>query len=419
MALLSRVSTRSLLEHAPEPVIVTGEDALDAADVSENSQTTPAAATPAATKRRNSALGLLDKDAASGSEPVMKKNSSGLGMLSKSASALLARSVAPPKRVPSAKAATGAAAADNTQSSFDPIAATFALLTSNVGKLCVYFAIGIAAYQQLEGWSVLDACYFTIVTATTVGYGDVTPATPAGRLFTMAYALLGTTVIVSALSPAVAAVLGGLRSLTLGGTEDKDASYLVRYMRAFVGPIVLLLAGAAYAHTQMHLSLVVRARAHAPKPPKMFGLVTRTTSWACTPIFPPRLLSLPLSLAMLRAGRRLLLSDHDDNDRIRRRGARRRRPQPPRLPLLPAALGHGARGRALGDEQPPGCEKDQGRGHRPQPQSAEQRGGLPRERSGGARARRPGERDACSPRPRSPSLVVAPRAIDCGSAHPR
>jgi hypothetical protein len=41
------------------------------------------------------------------------------------------------------------------------------------------------------GWSVLDALYFSVITLTTVGYGDFSPQTPAGKKFTMIYVLIG------------------------------------------------------------------------------------------------------------------------------------------------------------------------------------------------------------------------------------
>ena len=46
-------------------------------------------------------------------------------------------------------------------------------------------------YWLVEGWTLLDAAYFSVVTAATVGYGDVTPETVAGKLFTMAFIFVG------------------------------------------------------------------------------------------------------------------------------------------------------------------------------------------------------------------------------------
>lgn len=56
--------------------------------------------------------------------------------------------------------------------------------------------IGTAFYTRVEGWSGLDAVYFCVVTLATVGYGDLAPRTPLGKVFTMVYILIGAGVFV-------------------------------------------------------------------------------------------------------------------------------------------------------------------------------------------------------------------------------
>ena len=50
---------------------------------------------------------------------------------------------------------------------------------------------GMVFYHQWEGWSWLDSLYFSVVTLTTVGYGDLSPQTAVGKIFTMVYIILG------------------------------------------------------------------------------------------------------------------------------------------------------------------------------------------------------------------------------------
>jgi len=62
--------------------------------------------------------------------------------------------------------------------------------------LILYLLIGILAYSiLLDSWPIVDSLYFTVVTLTTVGYGDVAPMTWQGRLFTCFFALTGVAIL--------------------------------------------------------------------------------------------------------------------------------------------------------------------------------------------------------------------------------
>ena len=50
---------------------------------------------------------------------------------------------------------------------------------------------GTAFYSLVEGLRFVDALYFSVVTLTTVGYGDFAPETDVGKLFTAVYVLVG------------------------------------------------------------------------------------------------------------------------------------------------------------------------------------------------------------------------------------
>lgn len=60
--------------------------------------------------------------------------------------------------------------------------------------ILILYLIGIYVYHYIEGWSYLDSVYFQTMTFTTVGYGDITPQTNIGKVFTMVIAWVGISV---------------------------------------------------------------------------------------------------------------------------------------------------------------------------------------------------------------------------------
>jgi voltage-gated potassium channel len=64
----------------------------------------------------------------------------------------------------------------------------------------VTLAAGTLVYWQIEDWSLLDAFYFSSITLSTVGYGDLPPETAAGKLFTVFYLFTGIGLIVAFLN---------------------------------------------------------------------------------------------------------------------------------------------------------------------------------------------------------------------------
>ena len=57
--------------------------------------------------------------------------------------------------------------------------------------------VGAVFYPLVEGWSVVDAIYFSAMSLATVGYGDLVPETDAGKLFTVVYVIAGIGIVVS------------------------------------------------------------------------------------------------------------------------------------------------------------------------------------------------------------------------------
>jgi len=55
--------------------------------------------------------------------------------------------------------------------------------------------IGTLSYHYIEGWSWVDAAYFSVITLTTIGYGDFSPQTTFGKIFTIFCILIGVGVV--------------------------------------------------------------------------------------------------------------------------------------------------------------------------------------------------------------------------------
>lgn len=74
-------------------------------------------------------------------------------------------------------------------------------------------AVGTLGYVVIEGWSVWDAFYMTMITVTTVGYREVHAMSPAGEGWTIAVVLAGVATLFYTASTLMALVVeGGLHA---------------------------------------------------------------------------------------------------------------------------------------------------------------------------------------------------------------
>lgn len=99
----------------------------------------------------------------------------------------------------------------------------------------LYGTVGAFALRdQFNGvTSLLDAFYFTIVTASTVGYGDVTPLTAQARLFGMSVLILGTASFAVALGTLLGPAIQARLAKTLGRMTESQ-------LEAFENHVVVL-----------------------------------------------------------------------------------------------------------------------------------------------------------------------------------
>lgn len=82
----------------------------------------------------------------------------------------------------------------------------------------VVIAFGSVIYHYLEGWTWIDSIYFSVITLTTVGYGDFSPQTNGGKLFTIFYIIIGIGIILSFIN----SVYNHYYDMKSGGKTPKD-----------------------------------------------------------------------------------------------------------------------------------------------------------------------------------------------------
>ena len=66
-----------------------------------------------------------------------------------------------------------------------------------LGVASVVIGTGTVFYRFVEGLHWIDSLYFSVITLTTVGYGDFSPSTNAGKIFTIFYVLVGIGIFVA------------------------------------------------------------------------------------------------------------------------------------------------------------------------------------------------------------------------------
>ncbi len=82
--------------------------------------------------------------------------------------------------------------------------------------IAVILALGTLGFHLIEGWSWADSLYTATQTVTTVGYGDLAPQTPAGRLFAIAFMIAGVGTVLYALTSIVQTVVQSEMVATFG-----------------------------------------------------------------------------------------------------------------------------------------------------------------------------------------------------------
>ena len=101
----------------------------------------------------------------------------------------------------------------------------------------LYIFLGVLFYCFVEDWGVVEAYYFSVVTISTVGYGDYSPSPekPGSRCFTGLYALVGISITFGLLGSVVDELMLGLQRVVFAGlSRAMQAGRRVRDSRSQV-----------------------------------------------------------------------------------------------------------------------------------------------------------------------------------------
>ena len=91
-----------------------------------------------------------------------------------------------------------------------------------VGLLLLLPVFGAMGYSIVEGWSILDSLYMTIITLSTVGYGEINPLSTTGKIYTIGLILVSFGVVGYGVTNLVSFIMEGeLRKVIQGKKMDK------------------------------------------------------------------------------------------------------------------------------------------------------------------------------------------------------
>lgn len=108
---------------------------------------------------------------------------------------------------------------------------SYGKLIASVIALAAITGVGTGGYVLVEGMSWIDALYMTVITISTVGYGEVAPLSPTGRLFTVGLIVTSVGLVLYLLSEAASILVAGrFRELFVRNTMQRQIDRLSEHV---------------------------------------------------------------------------------------------------------------------------------------------------------------------------------------------
>ncbi len=95
-------------------------------------------------------------------------------------------------------------------------------LKASIFLLFCIIVTGTAGFHILENIDILTSLYWTIVTVTTIGYGDIVPRTAGGRIFSIIIIISGVSVALYTFASAMAFSMEGKLKTIMGVTRMQE-----------------------------------------------------------------------------------------------------------------------------------------------------------------------------------------------------
>jgi len=100
-----------------------------------------------------------------------------------------------------------------------------------LSSIFILLLAGTLFFHQTEKWSYFDSFYFTGVTLTTIGYGDLYPTTTISKIGTLMLAFFGVAIVLYSLTLIAASYFEHRERVLLERSESKMDEHLKKVIK--------------------------------------------------------------------------------------------------------------------------------------------------------------------------------------------